>query len=164
MPRVAVAGSDNSFVFAVIDFTNPAIPVITSVDPGFGGNCRVTLDGPRCLVGNGLGGQVRLVDVTNPAVPVLHGTVNTMLSGIGALAVQGSMVAVGEWVNTFQARVALLDFSDPAAPTILTVVPTPLSSLPSTNPSNPNPPAITSIAFTGPISHRTCLLRDERLL
>lgn len=149
MPRVAVAGSDNSFSFAVIDFTNPAAPVVTSVNPGFGGSCRVTLDGPRCFAGNGLGGQVRLVDVTNPAAPVQRGTVNTALSGIGALAVQGSLVAVGEWVNTFQARVALLDFSNPAAPAILKVVPTPLSSLPSPNPSNPNPPAITSIAFTG---------------
>jgi hypothetical protein len=37
MPRVAVAGSDNSFVFAVIDFTNPAIPVITSVDLALAG-------------------------------------------------------------------------------------------------------------------------------
>jgi von Willebrand factor type A domain/Abnormal spindle-like microcephaly-assoc'd, ASPM-SPD-2-Hydin len=150
MPRVAVAGSDNSFSFAVIDFTNPASPIITSVNPGFGGNCRVTLDGPRCFVGNGLGGEVRLVDVTNPAAPVQRGIVNTALSGIGALAVQGSLVAVGEWVNNFQARVALLDFSNPAAPAVLKVVPTPLTSLPTpSGQPNPNPPAITSIAFTG---------------
>ena len=150
MPRVAVAGSDNSFSFAVIDFSNPASPVVTSVNPGFGGSCRVTLDGPRCFVGNGLGGEVRLVDVTNPAAPVQRGTVSTALSGIGALAVQGSLVAVGEWVNNFQARVALLDFSNPAAPTVLKVVPTPLTSLPTpSGQDNPNPPAITSIAFTG---------------
>ena len=110
----------------------------------------MTLDGPHCFVGNGLGGQVGLVDVTNPAAPVQRGTVNTMLSGIGALAAAGSLVAVGEWVNTFQARVALLDFSNPAAPIVVKVVPTPLSSLPSADPSNPNPPAITSLAFTGP--------------
>jgi hypothetical protein len=95
-----------------------------------------------------MGGQVRLVDVTNPAAPVLRGIVNTTLSGIRALAVQGSLVAVGEWVNSFQARVALLDFSNPAAPTVLKVVPTPLASLPSPAPFNPNPPAVTSVAFT----------------
>jgi hypothetical protein len=150
MPRVAVAGSDNNFFFVVIDFTNPAAAVVTPVNPGFSGSCRVILDGPRCFAGNGLGGQVRLVDVTNPAAPVLRGSVDTALSGIGALAVQGDLVAVGEWVNDFKARVALCDFSNPAAPALLKVVPTPLTSVPTpTDQDNPNPAAITSIAFTG---------------
>jgi hypothetical protein len=151
MPRVVVAGSDNSFSFAVIDFTNPANPIVTPVNPGFGGGCRVTLDGPRCFVGNALGGDVRLVDVTNPSAPVQRGTVPTGLSGIGALAVQGNLVTVGEWINDFQARVALLDFSNPAAPVVLKIVPTPLTSVPTpSGQDNPNPPAIASIAFTAP--------------
>jgi hypothetical protein len=40
MPRVVVAGSENEFHFAVIDFTNPAVPSVQLVTPaGFTGGC-----------------------------------------------------------------------------------------------------------------------------
>src|SRR2546425_252400 len=108
MTRVVVAGSDNSVSFVVIDFTNPIHPIVTRVNPNLGGNCRVVLDGGgRCFVGNGPRGQVRGVEVRNPHNPLQGGVIQTVLAGMGALAVQGDLVAVGEWVNAFNARVAL---------------------------------------------------------
>jgi hypothetical protein len=148
MPRVIVAGSDNSNSFAVLDFTNPVNPTESLVNPGFGAGCRVMLKVDRCFAGSALTGLVREIDVTDPANPALRGTINTQLAGIGALAVQGNLVAVGEWVNSYKARVALLDFTIPDSPMQIAVAPTPLTSVPST--TDPNPPAISSIAFTGP--------------
>ena len=149
MPTVAVAASDNDFRFAVIDFTNRAGPTVKRVDPNWGGSCRVALNGSRCFVGNGLGGQVGLWDVTVPASPVYRATCPTALSGIGALAIQGDLVVVGEFVNTFKARVVLIDFSNPTSPSPMATVETPLASMPTFDPTKPAPPAITSIAFTG---------------
>ena len=148
MPRVIVAGSDNSISFAVIDFTDPVNPAESLVNPGFGAGCRVVLHVDRCFAGSALTGLVREIDVTDPANPAQRGTINTQLAGIGALAVQGNLVAVGEWVNSYKARVALLDFTNPDSPIQIAVAATPLTSVPSA--TDPNPPAISSIAFTGP--------------
>src|SRR5947208_88758 len=96
MPRVVVAGSTNNFTFAVIDFTIPTSPTVVQVNPGFGGGSTVDMDGSSAVAGNINGGQVRLVDVSNPAAPVLQGIFNTTLLGIGAIAIRGAQVAVGE--------------------------------------------------------------------
>src|ERR1700674_522393 len=129
MPRVVVAGSENDTSFAVIDFTSPGSPSVVAINPGFGAGCRVAIDGSSAVAGSVLTGDVRMVDVTNPAAPVLQDNINTMLAGVGALAVRGSRVAVGEFVNSFQARVKLIDFSTPTAPVILGSAPTPLVSV-----------------------------------
>jgi von Willebrand factor type A domain/HYDIN/CFA65/VesB-like, Ig-like domain/Cep192 domain 4 len=140
MPRVVVAGSENEFHFAVIDFTNPLSPSVKLVTPtGFAGGCRVAIAGASAVVGDVLGGKVQMVNVTNPAAPALQGSVSTVLGGIGAIAISGSLVAVGESANNFQARVMLLDFSNPMAPTIVGTAPTPLISM--------GGAAISSIAF-----------------
>jgi hypothetical protein len=115
MALVVVAGSENSVTFAVIDFTNPASPTVTSVNPGFGAGCRVALDGNNVAVGSVLGGEVRLVNVAHPAAPVQRPTVTTTLAGVGAVAVLGSLVAAGEQNGT---RVVLIDYSNPASPVI----------------------------------------------
>jgi Abnormal spindle-like microcephaly-assoc'd, ASPM-SPD-2-Hydin/von Willebrand factor type A domain len=129
MPRVILAGSENDTRFAVIDFTNPNAPTVVQVNPGFGAGCRVNIDSSSAAMGSVLTGDVRLVDVTNPAAPVLLGNINTMLAGIGAIAIRGTRVAVGEFVNTFQARVKLIDFSNAMSPTIRGTAQTPLTSV-----------------------------------
>ncbi|HXM17886.1 MAG TPA: choice-of-anchor D domain-containing protein [Candidatus Tumulicola sp.] len=139
MPRVVVAGSENDTSFAVIDFTNPNAPSVKLVDPGFASGCHVTINGNNAVAGSVLTSKVRLVDVSNPAVPALRGTIATPLNGIGAIAMRGSRVAVGEFVNNFKARVSLLDFSNPNAPTVIGTAATPLASNPNT--------AVGSIAF-----------------
>jgi len=118
MPRVVVAGSENSFDFAVIDFSTPSNPTVKSVNPAFGGGCRVAIDGSNAAVGNVLGGNVSLYDVSNPASPTLKGTFNSQLSGIGAIAIRGARVAVGEWVGTGN-RIKLLSFSNPSSPQLI---------------------------------------------
>jgi hypothetical protein len=143
MPKVIVAGSENDTSFAVIDFTNPNAPTVVKVNPGFGAGCRVNIDGSSAAVGSVLTGDVRLVDVTNPAAPVLQGNINTMLAGIGAINIRGTRVAVGEFVNTFQARVKLIDFSNPNSPVILGTAPTPIVSVN----TGDTLAAISSIAF-----------------
>jgi hypothetical protein len=145
MPRVVLAGSEIDTHFAVIDFTIAAAPSVSLVDPGFGAGCRVALSNNVAVIGSVLSGSVRMADVTNPAATVLQGTINTMLSGIGSLAIRGSLVAVGEWVNSFQARVKLLDFSNPMVPVVLGAAPTPLTS--NTDSMGNSLAAIGSIAF-----------------
>ena len=119
--------------------------MVVKVNPGFGAGCRVNIDGTSVAAGSVLSGDVRLVDVTNPASPVQQGNINTMLAGIGAIAIRGTRVAVGEFVNNFQARVKLLDFSNPMSPVILGSAPTPLVNV-STSPTD-TLAAISSTAF-----------------
>jgi hypothetical protein len=121
MPRVVVAGSENSFSFAVIDFTTPATPGVVMINPGFGGGCRVAINGSNAVAGNANGGQVRLVDISNPAAPVLKGMIATVLGGINSIAMNGTRVAIGEQ-NGF--RILLLDFSSPISPVIVSTATT----------------------------------------
>src|SRR5438034_10454240 len=139
MARIIVAGSENDGSFAVIDFTNPAAPSVRLVNPGFIGGCRVAIGDHSAVAGDVLGDNVRMVDVLNPAVPVLQGFIATGLSGIGAIAIRGSRIAVGEFSNAFQARIVMIDFSSPMAPSLIGTAHTSLASGGST--------AIGSIAF-----------------
>jgi hypothetical protein len=149
MARVVVAGSENDTHVAVIDFTVPAAPSVAHIDPGFGSGTRVAIDGTSAAAGAVLTGNVRLIDVSNPAVPVAQGTFNTMLQGIGAIAVRGAHVAIGEYVNDFQARVKLLDFSNPMAPTLVGTAATVLTNITVPHPDDPadTSAAIASLAF-----------------
>ncbi len=142
---LVVAGSDNRTSFAVIDFTNVSSPQMTLVNPGFNAGVKVALDGTTAATGSGLSGLVRLADLSGP-VPVLQGSLLTSLSGIGSIAVRGGLVAVGESVNLFKARVSLIDFSQPATPTLLATVQTPLISV--TLPNNDQLPSNTSSAIS----------------
>jgi len=147
MPRVVV-GSQNDFRATVIDFTNPASPSPLLISPNVGSGCQVNTNGPALAVGGLLSssGAVQLYDITNPAAPVMQGSINTQLGGIGAIAVRGSLVAVGENVNNFKARVMLIDISNPNAPVIKgTAAQTPLVNA-STSPTD-TLGAIASIAF-----------------
>jgi len=145
MSIVVTAGAPASFKFAVIDFSNPGSPVVAT--PSFQGGCQVNQDGAKAFAGNLNGGQVQLFDISNPAAPVAKGTAQTVLSGIGAIAIRGTLVAAGEETNTFKARICLIDFSSPDQPTILGYAQTPLVSV--TVGTNALP-AISSLAFTGP--------------
>jgi hypothetical protein len=96
MPRVVVAGSDNDSFFAVVDFTAPDNPVVKRVppDPRFPfGACRVDIDRSMVAVGDSQGGDIGLFDVSNPSNPVSLGFIRTILSGIAAIAIRGSLVA-----------------------------------------------------------------------
>jgi Abnormal spindle-like microcephaly-assoc'd, ASPM-SPD-2-Hydin len=153
MPIVVTAGSQATPIgagskFSVIDFSNPGTPV--AVTPAFQGGCQVNQDGARAFVGNLNGGQVQQFDVSNPAAPVPGGTAQTVLSGIGAIAIRGALVAVGEEINTFKARICLIDFSSPNNPVILGYAPTPLVSVPDPTGGTNALPAISQLAFTGP--------------
>ena len=148
MTRIVVAGSENDTSFVVINFTIPGNPSVVPINPGFGAGCRVAIDGFNAAVGNVLGGNVRLVNVSNPHAPVLQGMVSTVLAGIGAIAIHGQHVAVGEFTNSFKARVVLIDFSSPGKPVILGTAQTPLASV-ATSPTE-TLAAISSLAFIGP--------------
>ena len=128
MPRVVVAGSDADPNFAVVDFTNPASPIVTRVpsDPRFPfGACRVAMNGQLAVIGDSQGSAIRLVDVSNPTAPATLGFVNTKLAGISAIAIRDKLVVAGELFNNIKARVMLIDFSLPASPRILGISPTP---------------------------------------
>ncbi len=144
MPTVVVAGSEITFQFAVIDFTLPATATVQTPNPGFGSGCRVAIDDNHVAVGSVLAGDVALYDVMNPATPQKLGSVNTQLSGIGALAISGNRIAVGEWINSFQARVKLIDISNPASMVVIGTAPTPLAS--TSSPPN-GTAAIASVVF-----------------
>jgi hypothetical protein len=143
MPRVVVAGSENDTSFAVVDFTNPASPHVVLVNAMFGAGCRVAIGGAHAAVASVLTGEFKVVDVTNPAAPVVQGSVMTTLAGAGALAVRGSLVAVGEQAANFQARVCLIDISNPSAPAVLGYAPTAYIS------NGTGSAAIGSVAFVG---------------
>lgn len=67
MPRVAVAVSDTSNAFAVINFTTPGSPSIAYfVHRCSSRGCRIALGESNAFVGGTLAGQVLLVDVSNP--------------------------------------------------------------------------------------------------
>jgi hypothetical protein len=144
MGALVAAGSENGTSFAIINFTNLAAPTKVLVDPGFGSGCRVAIDGTRVAVGAVLSGHMRIVDASNPAAPVQQTVLPTILGGVGAIAIQGNFVALGEMTNTFQARIALIDVSNPAAPSLVATASTPLAT-------GATPPAIGSLAFTGPM-------------
>jgi hypothetical protein len=151
MPILVTAGSQATsagFKFSVIDFSNPGSPI--TVTPAFQGGCQVNQAGAKVFVGNVNGGQVQLFDISNPAAPVASGTIQAVLSGIGAIAIRGASVAVGEEINTFKARICLIDFSSPDNPVILGYASTPLVSVPDPQGGSNALPAITQLAFTGP--------------
>src|SRR5690349_1437853 len=118
MGRIVVAGSENGAgtnptTVVVIDASNPAAATPKNLPPNLGATgAHVAVDGGRLAVGATLTGTVAMFDVTVPGTPVARGSVTTTLSGgIGAVAVRGTLVAAGEWTNSFGARVALLDAS-----------------------------------------------------
>ena len=126
MSLVVVAGSQNDRRFAIIDFSVPASPVNVLVTAPFLGGCMVDCSGTQAAVGNFNGGEVSIYDISNPAAPVLQDSLNTALSGIGAISFDGSRVLVGE-VNGF--RLVLIDVSNPSAPSILSTFTTSVSSI-----------------------------------
>jgi hypothetical protein len=133
MVDVVVAGSNNEFDFAVVDFTNPASPTKVLVTPPFQGGCMVDISGSLAAVGNFNGGEVEVFDVSNPASPVHKGGVSTVLGGIGSISIDGNRVLVGE-LNGL--RAILIDASNPSSPSIVSTHNTGISS-------------ITSIAISG---------------
>ena len=70
----------------------------------------VDASGSLAAIGDFNGSSVRLCDISNPAAPALQGTVNTGLSGIGAISMDGNHVLVGE-LNGL--RAVLIDASVP---------------------------------------------------
>ena len=119
MSRIVVAGSENDTVFSIIDFTTATSPSVITPDPGFASGCRVDIDANTVAVGSVLTGTVVTYDVSVPSAPVKGTPIITTLAGIGAIAINGTMVAVGEWVNSFKARVILINFSNPQVPVIV---------------------------------------------
>lgn len=123
---VVVAGSNNDNSFAVIDFSNPAVPTKALATPSFMGGPMVDCSGSLAAAGNFNGSQVAIFDISTPASPVQNGIVSTGLSGIGALSFDGSHVLVGELNGQ---RAVLIDASSPAAPTIVSTFTTAIDSI-----------------------------------
>jgi hypothetical protein len=124
--NVVVAGSNNSFKFAVIDFTNPNSPTVATPTPPFQGGCVVDCFSTFAAVANFNGGEVAIYDISNPATPALKGSIPTVLGGIGAISMDGTRVLIGELNGT---RVSLIDVSNPAVPTILSTFASGISSI-----------------------------------
>jgi hypothetical protein len=144
--RLIVAGSENQTNLSVIDLSNPSAPAVIRVDPGFGAGTRVALGDTAVVAGSVLTGAVRWIDLVPSPAPVQRAALQTGFSGIGAIAVRKSLVAVGEYVNTYKARVALIDYSRPEAPVLAGIAQTPLVSM-STAPVK-TLAAITNLAFS----------------
>ncbi|OAF05845.1 hypothetical protein AYJ54_02895 [Bradyrhizobium centrolobii] len=136
MARIVVAGTENASVMdpttvAVVDASDPANPSVQMLAPHIGQTgARVDVDGGLLAVGAELpgvtGAAVALFDVTKPSAPTSKGNVTTPLTGgIGALAVHGKLVAVGELSSPSGGRVALIDASG-ATPSVVSEATTPL--------------------------------------
>ena len=109
----------------MIDVTDPTKPAAAIVSPKFGGGCAVDADGKLAAVGNSNGGQVQLYDLsTSPAT--LLGTAVTTLGGIGAISLDGNRVLVGELTGP---RAALIDFTNPGSPSIVSTVITDITGI-----------------------------------
>jgi hypothetical protein len=133
MTRVVLAGSENLVSVSVIDFTNPAaVPPALLVPPGVGAGSTVDLS----LTLGAIGGLqepagIQGIDVTDPAAPKLLPVAPTKLSGIGAVAVNGTLAAGGEFDGE---RVVLVDLT---TGTVLATAPTLVNQ-------------VTSVGFCGP--------------
>jgi hypothetical protein len=155
MVRVVVAGSDADPFFAVVDFSDPANPVVTRVapDPQFPfGACRVAIDGAHVIVGDSQGGDLRLLDVSDPAHPATLGFLRTDLAGVAAVNIKGARVVAGELFGASTVRVILVDISAPGTPAIIGTAIVPFASGAGSGPPNPSPgppaaAAISSVAF-----------------
>ena len=169
MGRIVVAGSENGSgtnptTVAVVDASNPAAAIVVMLAPGIGASgARVAIDAGRMAVGATLNTTVKVFDVMTPASPKELGSVNSGLAGgIGAIAVRGTLVAAGEWVSDFGARVALIDASA-SAPMVVSTATTPFIG--NTVPKG-SLAALTSMAFlsdtlvvaTSPTSGQICLI------
>jgi hypothetical protein len=116
MAIVVVAASTNSPDFAVIEFTSAA-PSSVMVGASAGGNV-VDCYGTLAAVGDCTSGTVTIFDISHPASPTRLGSVNTGLSGIGAISMDDKNVLAGQNNGS---QVALVDISIPRSPT-LTIV------------------------------------------
>jgi hypothetical protein len=116
MPPVVVAGSLNAFQFAICDLG--ASPSHVLVDPAFGGNCVVAVDGTNGVAGDFTGDRLQLFDLSNPASPQPLGMIQLPFLGIGAIAILGSRVAAG---HSSGGQLSLVDFTNPASPVVNTM-------------------------------------------
>jgi len=148
MPKVAVAGTENDVHFAIVDFSTMPAAVLLE-DPGFAAGCRVDVDQNIAAVGSVLSGKVTVYDISVPSAPVKGAVIDTQLAGIGSIAIKGTLVVVGEFVNGFQARIKLIDFSSPIAPIILGTASTPFVNVNvPADPDDPNSNAETAGAIS----------------
>ena len=118
MALVAVAAVNGSNQFAVCDFgTSP--PTVSNPQPAFAGALSTTAPSGTIVAASGTvvaagargGSKVQFFDITDPKHPAPGAVFATNFSGVGALAVSGALVAVGERrSNTNAAHVALIDF------------------------------------------------------
>jgi hypothetical protein len=135
MTRVVLAASQKAAEVAVIDFTTPAKPTVTPVQPKLQGTgYTVALAGSLGVIGSYAGAVIKMqtINVTNPAAPVLNVPIPIRVSGVSAIAIESthSHVAIGELSG---GQVTLFDIES-GTPAI--TVQTPISP-------------ITSVAFYG---------------
>jgi hypothetical protein len=116
MTIVVVAASTNSSDFAVIDFTS-ATPTSKMVAASPGGNV-VDCYGTLAAVGDCTSGNVTIYDISLPASPTVKSSVDTTLSGIGAISMDDKNILVGQNNGS---QVALVNISNAALPTLTTV-------------------------------------------
>jgi hypothetical protein len=124
--EVVVAGSDNLFRFAVIDFTTPTKPGVVLVTPSFSDSCVVDAFATLVAVASKHAGEVNIFDISDPAKPILKGSVSTTLSGIGAISISNTSVVVGELDGI---GIAFIDVSDATNPTVRSNFDTSISSI-----------------------------------
>ncbi len=136
MTRVVLAACQTATEVAVIDFTTPAAPTVTPVEPKLEGTgYTVALSGSLGVIGSYGGAIIKMqtINVSNPASPGLGVPIPIKISGVGAIAIDSTHthVVVGE-LNGGQVTMFGID-STPLESTVKTTI-----------------SPITSIAFFGP--------------
>ena len=107
----------------VIDFSNPASPVVLGSVVFPGDAYGVAASGTWAYVANGNQG-LRVIDASNPASPIIVGTVDTPDYARG-VAVSGTLAYVADCYSGIQ----IIEVSNPAAPTIIGYANTPACAL-----------------------------------
>lgn len=118
--QLIVAANQISNQISVMNFSDPTMPVVTTLRPDFGSGAYVVdINGSTMAVADALGPQVALYDVRNPEAPVKLAIVNTSRSSIGAIKLNEKYLLVGDAHGT---QVVLIDVSNPASPQIVSTV------------------------------------------
>lgn len=94
----------------VVDFTDPAVPVVADEWESAGSATEVKLDGTFAYVADGTAG-LSILDVENPLIPTLHGTFFQSGESVQSVDQSGARACVGDNMG-----MRVLNVSDPANP------------------------------------------------
>jgi LVIVD repeat len=117
MALIVVAASTKSPDFAVVDFTQSP-PKSVLVGASSGGNV-VDCYGKLAAVGDWGSGTVTLFDISNPESPLINGSVNTGLSSITAISIDGAHVLAAGPKSRSDAELVLISIGNPKSPQVV---------------------------------------------